>query len=95
MAETQELEMLRRQLEREKKARKAAEQIAEEKTREIYYVNQELRHLNDQLEELVKERTAELAKARDEAVEANQIKSQFLANMSHELRTPLNADHWL
>ncbi|NOV04371.1 ATP-binding response regulator [Paenibacillus planticolens] len=91
MQEPQELDVLRRQLERERKARKAAEQIAEEKTREIYYVNQELRQLNDQLEELVKERTAELSKARDEAVEANQIKSQFLANMSHELRTPLNA----
>ncbi|WP_409344346.1 response regulator [Paenibacillus sp. MBLB4367] len=87
----EELELLRRQLEREKKARKAAEEIAEQKTREIYYVNQELRHLNDQLEELVKERTAELSRARDEAIEANQIKSQFLANMSHELRTPLNA----
>ncbi|OCT13173.1 hypothetical protein A8709_20740 [Paenibacillus pectinilyticus] len=91
MEEVQEIDVLRRQLAREKKARKEAELIAEQKTREIYYVNQELRQLNDGLEELVKERTAELSKARDEAIEANQIKSQFLANMSHELRTPLNA----
>lgn len=33
----------------------------------------------------------DLARARDEALRANQFKSQFLANMSHELRTPLNA----
>ncbi|RKN85934.1 PAS domain-containing sensor histidine kinase [Paenibacillus ginsengarvi] len=37
------------------------------------------------------ERTAQLAKAHDEAINANLTKSQFLANMSHELRTPLNA----
>ncbi|MBH5318803.1 response regulator [Paenibacillus sp. GSMTC-2017] len=86
-----DIDVIRRMLEREKKARQAAERIAEEKTREIYYVNQELRQLNDQLEELVKERTIELSNARDEAIEANQIKSQFLASMSHELRTPLNA----
>ena len=35
--------------------------------------------------------TAALEDARDEAVNANETKSQFLANMSHELRTPLNA----
>lgn len=34
---------------------------------------------------------AAIAKARDEAERANQMKSTFLANMSHELRTPLNA----
>ena len=35
--------------------------------------------------------TADLQKAKDEAEEAVNIKSQFLANMSHEIRTPMNA----
>jgi signal transduction histidine kinase/CheY-like chemotaxis protein len=38
----------------------------------------------------LKRDAATLARARDDAEEANRAKSEFLANMSHEIRTPLN-----
>jgi signal transduction histidine kinase/ligand-binding sensor domain-containing protein/CheY-like chemotaxis protein/HPt (histidine-containing phosphotransfer) domain-containing protein len=50
-----------------------------------------LAHLNERLEAEVRERTARLARAKEEAERANLAKSEFLANMSHEIRTPMNA----
>ncbi|WP_171181169.1 PAS-domain containing protein [Ruegeria sp. HKCCD8929] len=50
-----------------------------------------LHEVNETLELRVKERTAEMQKARDAAERANNSKSRFLAAVSHDLLQPLNA----
>jgi signal transduction histidine kinase/DNA-binding NarL/FixJ family response regulator/HPt (histidine-containing phosphotransfer) domain-containing protein len=53
--------------------------------------DEQVRHLNQELEQRVVSRTAQLAEAQKRADAASQAKSAFLANMSHEIRTPMNA----
>jgi signal transduction histidine kinase/CheY-like chemotaxis protein/streptogramin lyase len=63
----------------------------------ILWRNGLLRRRNRQLEEAVRQRTAELESERTKVLiekkradEASEAKGRFLANMSHEIRTPLN-----
>jgi two-component system sensor histidine kinase/response regulator len=54
-------------------------------------MSQQVHDYQQNLQQKVDERTAELALAIDEARKANAAKSSFLARMSHEIRTPMNA----
>lgn len=73
-----------KRFERERQARKSAEKLLEDKSLEIWGINQAL-------EKKVLERTSQLQEALFKAEAASRAKDTFLSSMSHELRTPLNA----
>jgi PAS domain S-box-containing protein len=56
----EEIELLKRRIERETKARKQAEEILETKALELYKANEQLRHLNENLENQIKVGITEL-----------------------------------
>ncbi len=75
---------------RERRARRQAEDLLEQKSRALYAADRRLADANQELEQRVVERTRELLAAKEQAEEANRRKSQFLASLSHEIRTPLS-----
>lgn len=58
---------------------------------ELEQKNSILKELTEHLEDLVRQRTADLEKANEELVYLNNIKSEFVSIVSHELRTPLTS----
>ena len=84
MADDTEVAQWKKRFERERAARKSAEKLLEDKSLEIWTINQDL-------EKKIIGRTAELQEALVAAEAANKAKDAFLSSMSHELRTPLNA----
>lgn len=85
-------------LDRKLQSKKEIEAIVERNLHEIDYSNEELKELNNFLEQRIIELTSEKDQSRQEWLIAKEIaekainaKSEFLSNMSHEFRTPLNA----
>jgi PAS domain S-box-containing protein len=70
--------------------KKLAIQDGESNARYLLGISEDITE-RKQLEDLLRQRNAELLIAKEQADVANQAKSTFLTNMSHELRTPLNA----
>jgi signal transduction histidine kinase len=85
-----EMEILLRRVERERRARKQAEQLLENKSMELYEANQRLQAHAAELERVVHERTRALEQALTVVEESLRAKGEFLAVISHEIRTPMN-----
>ena len=74
-------------LDRLRQAGQATSGLLQETSR----IEQQLRELNEDLEQKIAARTEELTQSNLRAEAANVAKSEFLANMSHEIRTPMSA----
>jgi len=95
MEPTKKIEILERALEREKKARKLAEKILEEKSTELFDLSEALRQSNNRLKELLNEKTSQL-----EGVFVNIIDAYIIMDiqgnvlkMNHAAKTMLGYDN--
>jgi signal transduction histidine kinase len=84
------MEILLRRVERERQARKEAEQLLEHKALELYQANQTLQAQAAKLEIDLEERTRALDEALAFMQNSSRAEGEFLAVVSHEIRTPMN-----
>lgn len=77
------IERLERRLERERDARRQAEEISERGMRDLWLANRDL-------DARVEERTKNLADTLEQLRVASSARDRFLSTLSHEMRTPLN-----
>ncbi len=68
MPDDKELELWKRQYQREKQGRKDAEELLENKSRELYLANEELKSLTKALEQRIAERTRIIEQQKNEAL---------------------------
>lgn len=66
-------------------------QLLKQREEELRIINADLRHLNVDLENRVRDRTVELEKLNADLRELNLSKDKFLSVISHDLRNPLTA----
>ncbi len=88
---SQEFNLMLNSLKQNEQALQQSQRELREDIQQRVKVEKEIRNLNENLENIVKDRTEALQIQKEKAEASNHAKSIFLANMSHELRTPLNA----
>ncbi len=79
----QDIKLLERKFQREKAARKKAEEILEKKSLELYETNKELQYLNNTLKEAIEEKNEELNETQTKLQEIADTVEDTLFNMDH------------
>ena len=94
-ANSKEIAILKKALERQKKARQQAERILEEKSKELYDVTHHLQETNSKLENLLSEKTSELDGVFINIIDPYVVMDlKFnVINMNHSAKEFLGYDH--